>query len=87
MLNHTFKACTLGVDDRSPFGALVQVANSGDMLPLGAPMVVLPFVFVDELEASAFLQVAERVGLNLWPGMSYADLMQYVQLWRDGAKR
>lgn len=47
----------------------------------------LPFAFRDFKEAAAFLNAAERTGVNLWPGMPYNDIKPLVALWRDANKR
>jgi hypothetical protein len=48
---------------------------------------ILPYLFRDGSEAARFLEAAERVGLNLWPGMGRNELASYVNLWRDADKR
>ena len=48
---------------------------------------VLDYCFCNAQEADAFLSSAERVGVNLYVGMSHADLAPVVAIWRDAYKR
>lgn len=70
-------ACKVLVSPSREAGAIVD-ENCDELLPL---------LFKSEGEASRFLEAAERVGLNLWPGMGRNELTAYVNLWRDADKR
>jgi hypothetical protein len=89
MLNHYLLPRTIADANGIHCGAVLveSLREPYNAHPAGWPVSVLPFVFDSISEASRFLEVAERVGLNIWPGMAKTDLAQMVYLWRDGAKR
>jgi hypothetical protein len=70
-------ACRLLVTPQRDAGVIVDESKDE----------VLPLLFRDHSEATRFLEAAERVGLNLWPGMGRSELSAYVNLWRDADKR